>query len=193
MKTIAIALASIFTLVAPAAHAAYDSNGNYYEPYRPNAYDARPMSRAERLEYGRVIDSRPVYESEDRKEECWNPRAGHYEERRETHDRNANGTVAGAVIGGVVGHQVDHGAGGTLGGALLGGLIGNQVDKSHSSKPQNDLDYSRCRVIGGNNGRVLGYDVRYEYRGRQYNARLDHEPPKRLRVGTDIRDDGQPF
>jgi uncharacterized protein YcfJ len=192
MKKIAIALASMFTVVAPAAHAAYDRNGNYYEPYQPGAYDARPMSRADRLEYGRVIDSRPVYASGDRREECWNPRAGHYEERRDTHDSNVNGTVAGAVIGGVVGHQVDSGAGGTIGGALLGGLIGNQVDKSHNSNPQNDLDYSRCRVVGGGNN-LLGYDVRYEYRGQQYTARLDHEPPQRLRVGTDIRDDGRPY
>jgi uncharacterized protein YcfJ len=193
MKKLAIALASIFATAAAIAYAAYDRNGNYYESYQPGANDSRAMSRSERLEYGRVIDSRPVYESENRKEECWNPRAGHYEERRDTHDSNVKGTVAGAVIGGVVGHQVDSGVGGTLGGALIGGIIGNQVDKSHNSNPQNDLDFSRCRVIGGSTGHVLGYDVRYEYRGREYSARLDHEPPKRLRVGTDIRDDGQPF
>jgi uncharacterized protein YcfJ len=192
MKKLAIALATIFTVAAPVAHAAYDANGNYYEPYQPGAYDSRPMSRSERLEYGRVLDSQPVYQSGNRKEECWNPRAGHYEERRDTRDSNVNGTVAGAVIGGVVGHQVDSGAGGTIGGALLGGLIGNQIDKGHNSNAQNDLDYSRCRVVG-DGGSVIGYDVRYDYRGREYTARLDHQPPRMLRVGRDIREDGQPF
>jgi uncharacterized protein YcfJ len=192
MRKIAIALAAVFTAAAPAVHAAYDSNGNYYEPYQPGSYDSRPMSRSERLEYGRVVDSKPVYQSGNRREECWNPRAGHYEERRDTRDSNVNGTVAGAVIGGVVGHQVDSGAGGTIGGAVIGGLIGNQIDKGHNSNAQDDLDYSRCRVIG-DGGTVTGYDVRYEYRGREYTARLDHQPPRLLRVGRDIREDGQPF
>ncbi len=53
-----------------------------------------------------------------------------------------NGTVAGAVVGGVVGHQFDNGsAGATIGGAILGGIIGNKVDKDHNSNPQDDLDY----------------------------------------------------
>jgi Predicted outer membrane lipoprotein len=106
------------------------------------------------------------------------------------------GTVAGAVVGGVVGHQFDNGsAGATLGGALLGGLIGNQVNKEHDGGDrQDDLDYSRCRVIAeGGSGELQGYDVRYEYQGQEYIARMDHQPPRRLLVGRDIRDDGQPF
>lgn len=197
MKKLAIALASIFTVAASVAHAAYDRNGNYYDAYEPGAYDARPMSRSERQDFARVIDSHPVYEAANRKEECWNPRAGHYEERRDAnnndHDANVKGTVAGAVVGGVLGHQVDSGAGGTLGGALLGGIVGNQIERSRNNdNVQNDLDYSRCRVIS--EGRNLqGYDVRYEYRGREFVARMDHQPPRRLRVGVDIREDGRPF
>lgn len=196
MKKIAIALASIFTVAAPFAHAAYDRDGNYYEPYQPGVYEGRPMSRAERQDFARVIDSRPVYEASSRKEECWNPRAGHYEERRgDTHHNNVNGgTVAGAVVGGVVGHQFDNGsAGATVGGALLGGLIGNQVNKEHGDDRQDDLDYSRCRVVAEGGRNLQGYDVRYVYQGREYTARMDHQPPRRLVVGRDIRDDGQPF
>lgn len=198
MKKLAIALASVFTVAAPLAHAAYDRYGNYYEPYQPGVYEARPMSRAERQDYARVIDSRPVYADSGRREECWNPRAGHYEERRDGggHKTVNGGTVAGAVVGGVVGHQFDNGsAGATLGGALLGGLIGNQVNKEHDSGDrQDDLDYSRCRVVAeGGSGELQGYDVRYEYQGQEYVARMDHQPPRRLLVGRDIRDDGQPF
>ncbi|MGZ5038041.1 MAG: glycine zipper 2TM domain-containing protein [Usitatibacter sp.] len=197
MKKLAIAMASIIAVAAPLAHAAYDRNGNYYEPYQPGVYEGRPMSRAERQDYARVIDSRPVYANSGSREECWNPRAGHYEERRDTghHDNVNGGTVAGAVVGGVVGHQLDNGsAGATIGGALLGGLIGNKVNKDRSEDRQDDLDYSRCRVIAeGGSGQLLGYDVRYDYQGREYVARMDHQPPRRLVVGRDIRDDGQPF
>lgn len=201
MKKLAIAMASVLTVIAPVAHAAYDRYGNWYdEPssyqyqapvYRSPVYTPSPR---ERQEFARVIESRPVYEASNRREECWNPRAGHYEERRDTRDSNKNGTVAGAVLGGVLGHQVDSGAGGTLGGALLGGIIGNQIDKGHNSNVQDDLDFSRCRVVGENNaGNLQGYDVRYVYRGQEYTTRMSEAPGRRLRVGEDIREDGTPI
>ncbi len=190
MKKLAIAMASIFTVIAPVAHAAYDSYGNWYnEGYQ---------SPRERQDYARVLESRPVYEASNGREECWNPRAGHYEERRDGNN-NSNGkggAVAGAVVGGVVGHQFDNGsAGATIGGALLGGLLGNKIQKDRNDDaPQNDLDYSRCRVIGENSGGALqGYDVRYLYRGQEYTARMAQAPGQRLRVGEDIGDDGLPF
>ena len=194
MKKLAIAMASVFTAIAPVAHAAYDRYGNGYD--EGNSYYHAPVytpSPRERQEFARVIESRPVYEASNRREECWNPRAGHFEER-ETRDSNNNGTVAGALLGGVLGHQVDSGAGGTLGGALLGGIIGNQIDRGHNSNAQDDLDYSRCRVVGENAGRNLqGYDVRYEYRGQQYTTRMSEAPGRRLRIGEDIAEDGSPL
>jgi len=61
--TIAIAVGSICTALAPAAYAQY-----YDRDYSRNS--------------ARVIESRPVYEGTLAKDECWNPRAGHYEEVR---------------------------------------------------------------------------------------------------------------
>src|SRR5690348_6881004 len=53
-KQLALAVASLFTVIAPAAHAAHDRYGNYYEPrdYRSSDY---------RDDTARVIESRPVY------------------------------------------------------------------------------------------------------------------------------------
>jgi hypothetical protein len=72
MKTAALAVASLFAALAPAAHAAYDRYGNYYEPRDYRAYDSRD-------DYARVIESRPVYA--DGREECWNNRHRRYEWR----------------------------------------------------------------------------------------------------------------
>lgn len=194
MKKLAIAMASIFTVIAPLANAAYDRNGNWYDEGRDySPYPVYTPSPRERQEFARVVESRPVYESANRKEECWNPRAGHYEERRNTRDTNNNGTVAGAVIGGVLGHQVDSGAGGTLGGALLGGILGNRIDNSHNSNAQDDLDFSRCRVVSEGGRNLQGYDVRYVYQGREFTTRMSEAPGRRLRVGDEIREDGSPF
>ncbi len=192
MKKLAIAMASVFTVIAPVAHAAYDRYGNWHDEGR--TYSQPVYTPPPREEFARVIDSRPVYEAANRRQECWNPRAGHYEERRDRHDSSVNkGAVAGAVLGGVLGHQVDSGAGGTLGGALIGGLIGNQVEKNRESDPKNDLDYSRCRVIAEGGRTLQGYDVRYVYDGHEYRTRMAQAPGHRLRLGEDIREDGRPI
>ncbi|HXH04766.1 MAG TPA: glycine zipper 2TM domain-containing protein [Candidatus Competibacteraceae bacterium] len=43
---------------------------------------------------------------------------------------SACGTVTGAVVGGVAGHELTHGSTlGTVGGAVVGGAIGHEIDK----------------------------------------------------------------
>ena len=181
-SAIALTLAALFA--APAAMAQYYSSDRDYR-------------RSDRAEVARVIESRPVYAAGDRREECWNPRAGHYEEvRGEEKTRVGKGAAIGAVAGGVVGNQAtDHGTGGTIAGALIGGLIGHAVEKRHNDNndDQTDLDRSRCRVIAEGTGDLQGYDVRYAYRGREYVARMDRDPGRTLRVGNEINSDGTPF
>jgi uncharacterized protein YcfJ len=168
MKKSALAVAALFAALVPTA---------YGQDYRYRDYRESDTAR--------VVNSTPVYESANVREECWNPRARVYEERRDTHDTNNNGTVIGAIAGGVLGHQVDSGAGGTIGGALLGGIVGNQIDRQHNSNEQTDLDFSRCRRLGGRTGNIVGYDVRYMYRGQEYNTRLASDPGRRIRVAPD--------
>ncbi len=180
MKTLAVAVASLFTAIGPAAHAAYDRYGNWYDP-RPAA-----------IETARVLEARPAYAAANTYQECWNPRAGHYEELRGTrHANRVAGTAAGAVVGGVIGNQFDHG-GGTAAGAIIGGLIGNQIAREREDD-QPDLDRARCRVASEGPSELAGYDVRYRYNGQEYTTRLDHDPGARLVLGRDVRDDGVPF
>jgi uncharacterized protein YcfJ len=174
MKKLAITLGSIATVLAPVAFGQY-----YGDRYRDTA---------------RVLESRPVYESANTRQECWNPRAGHYEELRAPEKTDiGKGAAIGAVTGGVLGHQVDSGAG-TAAGAILGGVLGHQVERHRDRNEQTDLDRSRCRVVGGGEpGAVLGYDVRYEYGGREYVTRMNREPGPNLRLGRDVNPDGTPL
>lgn len=189
MKTIAIAVASLFTVIAPAAHAAYDRYGNYYEPGDYRSSDFRDSAR--------VIESRPVYAAAASREECWNTRTRRYESRPDGSKRIGGGAAIGAIAGGVLGHQVGSGRGNdaaTIGGALLGGLIGHQVEKDRREDAANsDFDLSRCRSVTASGEQLQGYDVRYVYRGQEYTARMASDPGRRLMPGRDIRDDGTPY
>jgi uncharacterized protein YcfJ len=188
MKKLAIALGSLATALAPAAFGQYYGDRNYDRNYE--RYNDRTA---------RVIESRPVYEaSAGSRQECWNPRAGHYEELRAPEDTNVGkGAAIGAVTGGVLGHQVGSGSGNTaatVGGAVLGGILGHRVEKRNDRNEQTDLDRSRCRYVGDtSSGAVLGYDVRYEVDGREYVTRMANDPGRRLELGRDVNWDGTPY
>src|SRR3954463_16822075 len=89
----------------------------------------------------RVVSVRPVHERIPvSREECWNDRVRGYEDRKVTRTDTGSsigpGTVLGAIVGGVAGHQVGSGRGNdaaTAAGAVIGGLVGNQVDRQNGA------------------------------------------------------------
>jgi len=200
MKRTVIAIAAAIAATAPAAFAQYDRpypDRPYYNTYDnrdDNRYDNRYDNNRyddnrydNRFNTARVIDTQPVYASS--REECWNTRTGQYEERHDRGNRIGAGTAAGALIGGVIGHQVDHGVG-TAAGALLGGLAGHEIEKDRGRN--DDLDYSNCRTASSDSA-IDGYNVRYAYRGQEYVTRMSYDPGPTLRVGEDINSDGTPM
>ena len=188
MKTLVIAVASVVGAIASPAFAAYDRYGNYYDDSR-TYFDSRDEYR--NGDAARVIDTTPVYVASGTREQCWNPREGRFEDRSEPRDSNRiAGTALGALIGGVIGHGISDSGGGTAAGAILGGIAGNQIERQQQ---RSDLDLSQCRTVASGDNALQGYDVRYDYRGQQYVARMDHDPGQWLRPGTDINNDGTPF
>ena len=167
---------------------------------------AAPVLAAESFtDRARVISSRPVH---DRipvtREECWNDVQRGYEERRVTRsDTGAAigpGTVLGAIVGGVVGHQFGNSSGGrdrgTAAGAVVGGLIGNQMDRDNRGDPGRttevervpvERNVERCRTVNEVREATLGYDVRYEYMGRQFTTRLDRDPGRFLNIAVNVQ------
>jgi len=136
------------------------------------------------------------------REECWNERQRAYENRTVTRtDTGAAigpGTVLGAIVGGVAGHQVGSGRGNDVAtgvGAVVGGLIGNQVDRNNAAPPSQvtevervpvERDVHRCRTVQEVREIANGYDVRYEYRGRQFTTRLPYDPGRMIPVRVDV-------
>lgn len=188
MKKVAIAVASLFTALAPAAFA------QTYWSAEP--YQSRESVRGDRdgdgyRDFARVIETRPV-DGVASRQECWNPRAGVFEEvRDQDRTRIGKGAAIGAVTGGVLGHQIDRG-GGTAAGAVLGGILGHQLERRRDRNEQTDLDFNRCRVVA-DSGASPRYEVRYMYEGQEYVTYMDRDPGRRLYLDEDIRPDGTPY
>ena len=153
----------------------------------------------------RVVSAHPVVEQipVDR-EQCWNDRERGYEERRVTRSDTGAvigpGTVLGAVVGGVIGHQFGHSSGGrdrgTAAGAIVGGLVGNQIDRDNGAVGDGpaevervpvERDVKRCRTVHEVREATVGYEVRYEYHGRQFLTRLPQEPGRFIPVNVDVQ------
>lgn len=83
------------------------------------------------------------------------------------------GAAVGAVTGGLVGSQLGRGNGNIAGailGAVGGAFLGNSVEASQSG----------CAPYYAQ--RVTGYDVVYEYGGRQYRTRMAQAPGRWLQI-----------
>jgi len=101
----------------------------------------------------------------------------------------------------VIGHQFGTSSGGrdrgTAAGAIVGGLVGNQVDREQGNvgAPRESVEVERvpvernverCRTVNEMREATTGYDVRYEYRGRQFTTRLPSDPGRNLQVRVDV-------
>lgn len=105
-------------------------------------------------------------------ERCW-------VERQQVADtsgnRNMGGALAGALIGGVLGHQVGGGSGrdlATVGGAVAGGVIGSNVGTGAAYA--NTRDVRRCEST--TSGTPAYWDVTYNFRGREHHAQMSAPP-----------------
>lgn len=157
---------AISSVRAVGREARYDDN-RYAAPRY--AYDYRRRD-GERTFEADVTSVRAVYA--EGQQRCW-------VERQEVSegDRNVPGAIAGAVLGGILGHQVGSGRGNdaaTVGGALLGGLAGSQYGTTYGSR-----DVQRCHEA---RGAPAYWDVTYNFRGSERYAQLTNPPGRTITV-----------
>jgi uncharacterized protein YcfJ len=120
-------------------------------------------------------------------------------------------TVVGGLAGAVLGSKVGGGSGQVAAaaiGSMVGGLAGRQIYEGTQRRKYERSSVTVCDDQYGNNtgyngngyngngnygsynanndGRVVGYDVTYEYAGRQFKTRTDHHPGDRIRVRVDV-------
>jgi uncharacterized protein YcfJ len=157
------------TLVATSASATNYSDGSYYD-------------------YATVISSTPIVEVH----RVNRPRQECREETvRRGYEGNDSytGSVVGAIVGGVVGNKFGKGRGrtaATVAGSLLGASVGR--DLSYEPREPRYVTETRCDTVNRyyEEEEVVGYRVRYRYRGQEYNTQTDERPGKTMRVRVNV-------
>ena len=85
------------------------------------------------------------------------------------------GAVVGAIAGGAAGNAIGKGSGraaATAIGLIGGAVLGNHIE---GGQPQYQ-NVQRCTTETYYENRTVGYDVVYEYAGRQYTTRTQNDP-----------------
>lgn len=145
----------------------------------------------------RVVKVKPMYERVEviRPEtRCWNETVYH-SPRHESH-RSYTPTIAGAIVGGVVGNQFSDGGRRdalTVAGALLGASIGNDISHHHRrGHHRRGHGYRsterRCETIEQveEEQELIGYRVKYRYKGQTGWINTKHDPGEYIQVRVSV-------
>lgn len=134
--------------------------------------------RGEALYEAPVTSATAVYEAQGQR--CWVDRE---QVSHDQGDSRVPGTIIGAVIGGILGHQVGGGSGrdlATVGGVVAGAAVGNQVGRRNDAGTST-REVQRCSTDRG--ASVLSYwDVTYEFRGSFHRVQLAAPPGPSITV-----------
>ena len=135
-------------------------------------------------QYADVLSVTPVKETiRTPRQECHDEQVTH---TRPVKDENRiAGTAIGAVLGGVLGNQVGGGSGkkiATVAGAAAGGYAGNKTQQHMQEGDTYTTVEQRCRTVTDKHEKVVGYDVRYSFKGKEDTVRMDREPGNKIPV-----------
>ena len=138
----------------------------------------------EKPAYAEVLRVTPVVETENiPREVCDQVQVT---EKAPVKDQNQiTGTVAGALIGGVLGSQVGDGRAkkvATVAGAVAGGYTGKKVQENmQDSKTVTHVE-NRCETVYDTREINRGYDVAYKLGDREGTVHMDRDPGDRIPV-----------
>lgn len=159
---------------------------------------AAHSGRGERVEpsqhaFGKVIQVKPIYDTVrvgTPLRQCWKEYS--YRGPVDTRDEAVAGAVIGGIVGGVAGNQLGYGDGRTLmtvAGSVLGAVVGHEIGANLAADDQTRHATRRCETVERAETReeLVGYRVKYQYKGRIYSTQTDRHPGERIRVDNGLR------
>lgn len=145
-------------------------------PLPQASYEYRQRPR-ERLYDARVKSVRAVVGPPEQR--CWVERQ---QVQTQSNGPNTGGMIAGALLGGVLGHQIGGGSGrdiATVGGVLAGGALGANAGRGNNNTNYGQ-DVRRCENTPSTTPQY--WDVTYEHRGVEHRTQLASAPGATITV-----------
>jgi uncharacterized protein YcfJ len=184
MKTIRSAvIASVALMSVPFALAAQNYGGN-------GGYD-----------FARVISAKPIYETvevDDGREVCRNERVQHAPQYdRGYRPQRESSSIVGAIIGGVIGNQFGSGRGRTAA-TVAGVALGSAIARDNERERAYGYGQRRSRSVVTTERictfepsirterELVGYNVRYDYKGQVGETVTRNQPGSTIRVRVDV-------
>lgn len=96
--------------------------------------------------------------------------------------KSGAGAAMGAIAGGALGNAVGDGSGRTIAtilGFVGGAVLGDRIEGAPAAQTQN---VQRCSTQTFYENRTVGFNVVYEYAGRQYTVQLPNDPGPTIRL-----------
>ena len=129
-------------------------------------------------EVGRVISSSPVVQQVAVPRQVCNNQPMAVQQ-----PNTGTGAVVGGLAGGAMGNAISSGSGSgraaaTVLGVIGGALLGNSIENS-GSRAQN---VQQCSTQTFYENRTVGYNVQYEYAGKEYNVQMPYDPGPTIRL-----------
>jgi len=119
---------------------------------------------------------------------CWIEREQVIQQAPAAQAMNIPAAAAGAIIGGILGHQVGGGSGkqiATVGGAVGGAALGAQYGRT-GEQPQQRTVAQDVRRCDGNPAQATPnyWDVVYQFRGQEHRVQMANDPGRTVRVNS---------
>ncbi|MES2755760.1 MAG: glycine zipper 2TM domain-containing protein [Pseudomonadota bacterium] len=160
---------------------------------------ALPMAQAVEFEdFGRVVRVQPrVEQVRQPRQECRTEYVqAPVQQYQQQQPRSAGGAIVGGLAGALIGNQIGGGTGRTTAtavGAIAGAVMGDRVDNDGRAmnQPQGVQEQAvrQCRTVESYESRTNGYDVTYDYRGRNYTTVMARDPGQRIRLRVSVEPD----
>lgn len=151
---------------------------------------ALPMSQAQAVEfedYAKVVRVTPQVEQVNRpRQEC----RTEYVQVPVQQQRSAGGSIIGGIAGALIGNQIGGGSGrtaATAAGAIAGAVTGDRLDNNgNNGGGTQEQAVKQCRTVDHWESRNNGYQVSYDYRGRNYTSMMSYDPGERLKLRVSV-------
>ena len=151
-----------------------------------NQYNAAPVALYdyqrrdnEQLYQARVTSVRAVVGTPEQR--CWVEREQVVQDQG---NANVPAAIAGAIIGGILGHQVGGGRGkdvATAGGAIAGAAVGANIGRDNNASSAYSQNVQRCTDVP-RQARADYWDVTYNFRGQEYRMQTTTPPGNTVTV-----------